>query len=684
MLNRPTYFWLPVSLMTALAMLLLMPAIAAAEPRVVVSDFSSSPHQVQAGDDFKATVTLKNIGDQAATNINLLINEDTGKDSPFAPYLHSSTIPVEGTLEAGQEIQKSFRLGSSSAAIQGINNLYLTIRYQSEQDSVSGQVYEEKNTIGIPVEKTPPTVEVDRPRLSISRVQLGPEKVEVGQEFDISVQVTNSGNQRARAVQVAASHLEGSSGLNVFYPVGGSNAFAIDSLKQGNSTQKTLTFAVSPRAEARTYNLVMEMEYRDEDGQVYTSSEVVSVPVYKDGRSFVVETGPKLIIKGHRVNQSPVPAGETFDLALDIRNVADIMARNIRISVEEDENGALQTFSPVENSNVLFFPELAQGAEMTRSISLAVNPDAVSKRYNLNVKMSCEDADGKHYESSGIVSVLVKEDNVKWGPELTITSYELPSEMIESGNPFQLTLKIRNIGDEPARNVKIALNHIEGIESKSLGVFSPLGSSNTMYIEELGAGMTAAKDIRLFVSGAAQSRIYNMVVNISYQSSKVGKQGSQEEKHTLTEIIGLPVIEDRSLKIISFNYPEKVYPGEKFAVYSEFINTGNYPVENLLISFKGDFEVDYPFYYLGKFEVGGTEVFETGAIITVPGEYYGEVTFSYSNSYNQERVITKPVYVVVEPPKEIAMATAVKPATHGGFWTKIKKFFMAILGLGGG
>lgn len=102
------------------------------------------------------------------------------------------------------------------------------------------------------------------------------------------------------------------------------------------------------------------MEYRDQDGQLHTGSEVVGIPVHKSGRTFVAETGSKLIVKkGQRVSRSPVPAGETFDIALDIWNAAEIGARNIRVSVAEDDTGALCSFAPVGTSNVLFIPELA-------------------------------------------------------------------------------------------------------------------------------------------------------------------------------------------------------------------------------------------------------------------------------------------------------------------------------------
>jgi len=666
-------YWLAVLTLLVLAGALLpAPAAPAAGPQVVISDFSVSPRYIEAGDDFKATVTLENTGDLPANNIRLSINEGA-VDSPFAPYLTPGTIAVEGKLEPGEEIQKTFRLGSSSSAVPGINNLFLTIRYQNDRVSVKEYVYTE--TIGIPIAKTPPA-EAARPKLTISRVELRPEAVEAGREFSLLLEVKNFGNQRARAISVVASRLEGANGLDVFFPVGTSNAFALDSLAQEGRAKKTLKFMVSPRAQAKTYNLVIEMAYRDQDGQTYTTSEVIGIPVYKGGKTFLIETGPKLIIRGQRVSRAPVPAGESFDLFLDILNASEFTAKNIRVSLGEDDPDTLKTFSPVKTSNVIFIPELAGKQQVTRNIPLAVSKDAESKRYNLTVKMTCEDTGGNRYESSGMASVLVKgEKEPRWGPELTIVAYSLPSEQIETGSPFRLTLHVRNIGDKPAKNVKAALTNVEG--ASSLDVFSPLESSNTLYIENLDAGATASRSIKLFVSGEARSKIYNMVVNFSYQ-------GDDGTKHTGTEIIGIPVIEDQSLKIVSFTYPERVTPGEEFDIYAEYINTGKYPVENLFVTFRGDFEVEYPTYYLGKFEAGSTDVFETKATISEPGEYHGRVIFSYTNSYNQERVVTRPVRIVVEEPAEPAFEEAAQPEEKEGFWAKVKRFILALFGLGGG
>ncbi|MEW6448568.1 MAG: hypothetical protein AB1426_10850 [Bacillota bacterium] len=366
-------------------------------------------------------------------------------------------------------------MGSSSTAAPGINNLYFTIRYQNDEAPVTEYVY--SYTIGVPVKK-PSSAEATRPKLTISNVRFEPQTIEVGQEFSMFLEVKNFGNQQARAIKVAANHLEGASGLDVFFPVGSSNAFALDELGQGAKTEKALRFAVSPKAQAKTYNLIVEIEYRDREGQTYTASEVIGVPIYKGGKTFLVETGPQLVIQGHRVSQTPVAAGESFQLHLDVCNAAQTDARNIRISLGEDDLGALKNFSPVGTSSTIFIPELAGGERVTRSFSLAADKNAESRRYNLNVKMTCED-DNKSYESSGTVSIPVKgKDGKNLGPELTVASYTLPVEQIEAGSSFRLILNIKNIGDEPAKNARVVLANVEG--TQSLDVFSPLGTGNTL------------------------------------------------------------------------------------------------------------------------------------------------------------------------------------------------------------
>lgn len=437
-------------------------------------------------------------------------------------------------------------------------------------------------------------------------------------------------------------------------------------------SQKTLKFTVSPHAQAKIYKLVLETEYRDQKGQTYSASELISIPVHKNGRIFIADTGPKLILQGQRTSRTSVSAGENFDLFLDIFNAAEFNAKNILITLSEEEPGRLQNFSPLKTGNIVFVPSLSAKERVSRSFSLTVGKEAKSGLYNLNIGMSYEDAAGNRFESSGTASVLVRGAEEVWGPELTIVANELSVEQVETGSSFLLTLKVRNIGDKPAKNAKISLAHVEG--SEALVPFSPLRGSNTLHIERLAPGATVARSIELFVVGEAASKFYNLVLNFSYQGG--------ETVRTASEVIGIPVIEDRRLKIVTFNYPEKVVPGEEFSIYAEYINIGQHPMANLFIAFEGDFTVDYPLYYLGKFEAGSTDTFEVMASIPKPGVYHGRVVFSYTDNFNQERVVTKPVKITVQESPDLV---AEEPAAEQekSFWAWLRRFILALLGLGG-
>jgi hypothetical protein len=671
LLKRNTTLLLPlIPVLFFAGLLITAPAMAETKKsQVIISDFDISPRQVEAGEDFRAIVTLENIGSRPASEIRLSINEGS-VSSPFAPYLTPGTIVIAGQLAPGAQTQETFQLGSSSAAVPGINNLFLTVRHQTVVNGVY-QDHAYTETIGIPI-KAPPPVEVDKPRLTISKAELDPGLVEAGREFSLRLNIKNIGAEKARDIRVAVSRVEGAAGLEVFFPVDTSNTFTLDDLRPNRQRQKALKFTVSPHAQAKIYNLVLEMDYRDQEGQTYTASEVISIPVHKKGRIFLAETGPKLILQGQRTSRTPVPAGESFDLFLDIFNAAEFNAKNIKITLSEEQPGRLQTFSPVKTGNVVFIPELAAKERVTRNFSLIAGKEAASERYNLIIEMTYEDAAGSHYESSGTASVLVKGAEQVWGPELTVVAHLLSVERVETGSSFLLTLKVRNIGDKPAKNAKISLAHLEGTDT--LDPFSPLQGSNTLYIERLAAGETVARSIELFVSGEAKSKIYNLVLNFSYQGG--------ETEQTASEIIGIPVIEDRRLKIATFNYPEQVMPGEEFSIYAEYINIGQHPVANLFVTFEGDFTVDYPLYYLGKFDTGSTDTFEVKATIPKPGEYHGRVIFSYTNNFNQERMITKPIRITVEEPPAPAFEEELPAEQEKGFWAWLKRFILALLGLG--
>ncbi|WP_025027321.1 COG1361 S-layer family protein [Caldalkalibacillus mannanilyticus] len=443
-------------------------------------------------------------------------------------------------------------------------------------------------------------------------------------------------------------------------------------LAKGQVLEEDIRLFISPRAEAKTYNVVVNLEYRDKNGNHYTTSEVIGVKVYKNGKTFYTDSDPLLIINGRSLNYSPVTLGKSFDITLDLFNATNTTAKNITITFVEDGTDQLRTFSPSAGSNVLFLPELK--GEQTTSVTMAldISKEIPTQIYNLNVKIEYENFEGEKFDSMATVGIPVKgNDNKTIGPELTISSYELSSPLIEIGSTFDISLNVKNIGDESASNVKISLS---SPENGNQVVLTPFGNSNTIVAEKVSSGEIVNRNIKYLISTEGKSRIYTVNVSMSY----VDEEGQQRTTH---ETISIPVESPRDIKITSLNFPKHVNIDEKFGLGLEFINIGKEPIDNLQVSFEGDFNVDEPYYYINKFEPGNTEYFESVALVDSPGTYRGAIYLKYKDGYDQEKIISKPIEIQVSDPTaaEINEMEAEEPK---GFWSKVLGFILAIFGLG--
>lgn len=646
-------------------------AFSAAAPKLIITSIGTNPSSPDAGASFDATVYIKNIGDKAAKNIRISINKSAAV-SPFAPYKTGSTVYVSvpgDELKKNEEVSQTFKLGSNGAASPGINNLYLTLEYED----IDGQSYQNEQVVGIPLEK-PEEKPKYEPRLVISRVQTSPGQVEAGQNFSLTMDITNFGNETAKSVKVTATEVEGMNGLQVLSPVSQSNSIYINTIDDGKSKTETLQFSVSHKAEPKRYNIKIDLEYRDIYGQVYRCSEVVSVTVTKDGLAYREDAKPQLSVSGYQLSKSPVTAGQNFDLSLEISNPTKTTAQNVKLTLEGSGNEP-NVLTTTRTGNTIFISRIDKYSTVTKTIPLGINKNAASGRNNINITLDYTDDYGQTYESKEFISIpVINPDDNKFlkQPKIMIADCRLASEKIEAGKPFDVELVVQNIGGETAQNVSLTLSNVQG--EQGLTVFAPLKSSNALFVSELGPRQTRTLKQKMYVSGEAMSKVYNIVVTVDYQDRE-GKPLNHQE------VIGIPVIQDQSLQVTTFDYPQKVKPGQEIKIYSDFINMGKHPIENLLISFTGNFEVDYPTYFVGKFDVGSSEVFETTAKISKPGTYTGKVTFTYMNDYRQQTNIEKTITIVVEEPKQVTTAS-VKNKSESGFWAWLKRIILAIFGLG--
>ena len=117
-----------------------------------------------------------------------------------------------------------------------------------------------------------------------------------------------------------------------------------------------------------------------------------------------------------------------------------------------------------------------------------------------------------------------------------VNKYTLSSEQVYAGNRVVLSLFIENTNPKPVKNLKLSLGVIK-VEDETVGgtVFSPVNSSNTFFIENIGGKSVIRKDIEIFVDLNASAKTYIVPLSIVYEDER-GKQLSAEE------LINIPVI----------------------------------------------------------------------------------------------------------------------------------------------
>ncbi|WP_461206729.1 COG1361 family protein [Clostridium sp. DL1XJH146] len=128
------------------------------------------------------------------------------------------------------------------------------------------------------------------------------------------------------------------------------------------------------------------------------------------------------------------------------------------------------------------------------------------------------------------------------GYKLIIEGVSIEPASIQPGEQFELTLKLKNNSDRDLENISILLNNIEGKET--LTGFSPVGTSNELYVGTIKKGETIDKSISLISDPNLSVGTYNLVLNSFY------KEKNRSTLHQESSTIGL-LLQNKSRFIIT-------------------------------------------------------------------------------------------------------------------------------------
>ena len=245
-------------------------------------------------------------------------------------------------------------------------------------------------------------------------------------------------------------------------------------------------------------------------------------------------------------------------------------------------------------------------------------------------------------------------DQVKNKPKLIISQYSFEPANPLAGEEFKMDLSFFNTNqDKSVRNIKISLSSSEGAPSpqvEGLGqqaasgessVFTPVGSSNTFYIDRIDPKSTISKSVRLITPSSLATKNYSLVATFEYEDKDGNQYASQET-------IGIPIVQESKLSTSEVVFQDMAFVGMPIDGEIQFYNTGKDTLNNLMARVEGDFDDISLEEYVGNFESGKSSSYYFTISPKEAGQQKGKIIFTYEDQLGKTRTVEKDFKLKVE------------------------------------
>ena len=568
---------------------------------------------INSGCSFELTLVLKNNTDVDISNVSIEI-----KDGNFYPKNTGSikNLPLLSKSSDNKPETINFTLvydgGSSKKipiSIKHDNNVIDTFVGVDAIPSSTGD-----NTPSAPIDTSKYV-----PRLSI--VSSEAPTVTAGNTVTVPVTIKNVSSYAANNIKITPE-LESSSPFTVD---NFTLAQSIGNLASGKSATINFKFDVDSNAQEKIYPIKLNFSYSNYLGDVYDSSrgtpaENIFIKVINKS------TSPYFTINKIDINPQSVNAGENVDINISLYNSGSLDANNVSVSLVGLKDDG---FTVVGGTNVKAFKKFYGTGTVPINFTLNAASKMTTGSYGLTLKIDYKDPSGKDVseEQQFFIPVINNNSpstgNNKSVPKLILQQYNCNPSIVKAGENFQLSLNFFNTNkDKTIQNIKIYFTMADASESGN--IFTPVNSSNTIFIDSIGPKESVSKSLEFFTIPDAKARTYNLTANFEYEDA-------DKNEFKASEIIGIPVNQQVRLETGEISFPPEAYVGQPTPVSLEFFNMGKVMLRNLMVTINGDFEKQNGKYFVGNFDVGGNEYFESSIIPKAAGDLSGFITISFED-----------------------------------------------------
>ncbi len=380
------------------------------------------------------------------------------------------------------------------------------------------------------------------------------------------------------------------------------------------------------------YDLGLRIDYKDSKNIPYSEDLLFFLPV--KGLDSNISN---LLIENISVPNKEIKAEEDFKISFSVVNKSNIDAEDVRVSLNTDKEIICKSL------NIKALGKLGKDQSKDVEFELYAGNDAVSKNYPIQINIEYENGEGEKKIKNSIsqyVGVYINRGSSSGIPRIIVDRYNIEPSTIKAGDNFQLTMSLLNTSSTNAvSNIKVTLVSDDG-------VFNPVNSSNTIYIESIKPKENIEKVFTLMPKRDAEHKTYGISVDIDYEDEK-GNQLSSKD------VISVPVIQQAKLVLGDLIAPPEAFIGQPFPISIEFFNMGKTILYNLMIKTEGSFNKQNSNYYVGNFEPGKTDSYDVGITPEQEGLLEGAIVFSFENAVGETFDVVKEFEInVIQFPME--------------------------------
>lgn len=578
------------------------PGSSSNEPKLIIE--SASIPAAAAGDTMKIPLTITNESRYAAKNITVKLIPGDSDSSPFDMDSLNLTQSIS-SLSSKKSEGVLFNLKVKPYAEERTYELNVEFKYSNGNSTFTSN---EKIFVKVTNNK-------NEPMLILEDIKYSIEPVKAGSKFQVSINVSNMGDLAAKGVRLSVDGLS----KDGFTLSSGVDSWYFDKIEGNEKRNIRLNLIASDSMGSGNYGLKIKMDYKDQRNTGYSNDASFFINVQGGSKS------SNVALNNITVMPQQVKANENFMLSFDVYNEGKSGANNVKVTVKGDDG--IISKSP----DVRIIENLAAGEQKRLEYILYADSEAKTKNYNIAINLEYEDAEkaDSKYSVNQYAGVYVNGGNSKITPKIIINNYNFEPKLVRAGEEFSLDMTFMNTSTtKEVKNVKI---YLTGIDSDKEGnvVFTPVGSSNTFFIDSIKPKGTAARNITMYTIPEAQPKYYNITANIEYQDD----EGTE---YKAEELIGIPVIQQSKLDASEISLPPEIYIGQPSPISLQYYNKGKTKLSNLMIKVEGDFQVENGQAFIGNFESGSSDYYEAMLTATKPGSANGKVIFSFEDPSGEE------------------------------------------------